>query len=172
MNRVLVVSKTRMWGGRVCVGGHDLDEGMQSLRLLRFPGTNMPADTKFEIGQVWKLSYEPIPHIRPPHVEDVHVDPRGARLVDTIEPLGPFLRKRVTVWKRAPFEGALLRTDSGTGYVPAEGPFPSCSTGYWSGSSFWSSTARVGICFAPTGGGDGFATSALPSPRSGSSRER
>jgi hypothetical protein len=45
--------------------------------------------------------------------------------------LGPFLRERVTVWKRVPFEGKLMRTGSGTGYVPCEGPFPSRSTGYW-----------------------------------------
>jgi hypothetical protein len=131
VNRVLVVSKTRMRGGHVCVGGHDLDEGMHSLRLLRPDGTNMPADTSFEIGQVWELDYQPAPDAHPPHVEDVHVDPHGARHVDTVEPLVPFLRKRVTVWRRVLFEGTLLRTDSGTGYVPAGGPFPSCSTGYW-----------------------------------------
>lgn len=131
MNRVLVVSKTRMRGGRVCVGGHDLDNGMRSLRLLRPDGTNMPADTGFEIGQVWKLQYQPEPQPQPPHVEDVLVDPRRAQLVDTVSSLGSYLRDRVTVWEDVPFEGKLVRTDSGTGYVPVEGPFPSCSTGYW-----------------------------------------
>jgi hypothetical protein len=131
VSRVLVVSKTRMRGGHVCVGGHDLDEGMRSLRLLRPDGTNMPADTRFEIGQVWELSYQPVPHAHPPHVEDVHVDPHGARHVETIEPLDTFLRTRVSAWAGVPFEGTLRRTDSGTGYVPIEGPFPSRSTGYW-----------------------------------------
>ena len=130
MSRVLVVSKTRMRGA-VCVGGHDLDDNMRSLRLMRPDGTNMPADSGFEIGQVWELRYEPSPHARRPHVEDVLVDTRGAQQVDTVSPLGPFLRNRVTVWKDVPFEGKLMRTDSGTGYVPSEGPFPSCSTGYW-----------------------------------------
>lgn len=131
MSRVLVVSKTRMRGDHVCVGGHDLDEGMRSLRLLRRDGTNMPADTRFEVGQVWELSYQPVQQAHPPHVEDIHVDPHGAQHVDTIEPLGTFLRERVSAWKGVPFEGTLLRTGSGTGYVPIEGPFPSCSTGYW-----------------------------------------
>lgn len=27
--------------------------------------------------------------------------------------------------------GDPARTNSGTGYVPIDGPFPSCSTGYW-----------------------------------------
>jgi hypothetical protein len=127
VSRVLVVSRTRMRGGHVCVGGHDLDRDMRSLRLLRPDASNTP----FEIGQVWELDYEPVPHVHPPHVEDVRVDPNTARYVDTLEPLGPFLRERVTVWKGVPFEGTLLRTNSGTGYVPVEGPFPSCSTGYW-----------------------------------------
>jgi hypothetical protein len=53
------------------------------------------------------------------------------RHVDTIQSLGAFLRTRVTAWARILFEGTLLRTNSGTGYVPIDGPFPSCSTGYW-----------------------------------------
>ncbi len=131
MSRVLVVSKTRMHGDHVCVGGHDLSEGMHSLRLLRPDGINMPADTRFEIGQVWELDYQPASHIHPPHIEDVHVNPHRARHVETIEPLGSFLRTRVNAWERVLFEGTLQRTKSGTGYVPIGGPFPSCSTGYW-----------------------------------------
>jgi hypothetical protein len=34
MSRVLIVSKTRMRGYHACVGGHDLDESMRSIRLL------------------------------------------------------------------------------------------------------------------------------------------
>jgi len=120
-----------MRGDHVCVGGHDLDQAMRSFRLMRPDGSNMPADTRFEIGQVWKLDYRPSAAIQPPHVEDVLVEPRGARQVEAIAPLGRFLRKRVTVWEKVPFEGKLARTDSGTGYVPIDGPFPSCSTGYW-----------------------------------------
>lgn len=131
MSRVLVVSKTRMRGGHVCVGGHDLDQGMRSLRLLRPDGTNMVADTRFAIGQVWELNYQPAQDVQPPHVEDVLVDPHRARHVDAVAPLGAFLRERVAVWTGTPFEGGLRRTDSGTGYVPIDGPFPTCSTGYW-----------------------------------------
>ena len=131
MSRVVIVSKTRMRGGRVCVGGHDLDKDMRSLRLLQADGTNMLSDTRFEIGQIWELTYRGSPRVRKPHVEDVLVDPRGARLISTLSRLGSFLRERVTVWEGVPFEGKLKRTDSGTGYIPSEGPFPSCSTGYW-----------------------------------------
>jgi hypothetical protein len=131
VSRVLIVSKTRMRGAHVCVGGHDLDNDMRSLRLMQPDGTNMPSDTRFDIGQVWELDYRPSPHIRKPHVEDVMVGQRGARQIDTVSPLGPFLRSRVTTWKGVPFEGTLMRTGSGAGYVASEGPFPSCSTGYW-----------------------------------------
>jgi hypothetical protein len=131
VSRILIVSKTRMRGDHVCVGGHDLDESMRSIRLLQPDGTNMPAGTGFEIGQIWDLDYVPATDIRPPHVEDVLVNPNGARHVDTIQSLGAFLRTRVTAWTGTLFDGTLLRTNSGTGYVPIDGPFPSCSTGYW-----------------------------------------
>lgn len=131
MSRVLIVSKTRMRGDHVCVGGHDLDKKMRSVRLLQPDRTNMPADARFEIGQVWELDYQPSPDVQPPHIEDVLVDPSGARHVDAIASLGAFLRSRVTVWTDTPFEGKLRRTGSGTGYVPTDGPFPSHSTGYW-----------------------------------------
>lgn len=120
-----------MRGDRVCIGGHDLDKNMSSLRLLRPDGAHMSIDTRFEIGQVWELAYQPVPHAHPPHVEDVHVEPRGAQHLDTLNQLGAFLRKRVRAWKGVPFGGTLRRTGSGTGYVPIEGPFPPCSTGYW-----------------------------------------
>lgn len=120
-----------MRGDHVCVGGHDLDEGMRGIRLLQPDGANMTARTQFAIGQVWDLDYEPAADIRPPHIEDVLVNSRRARHVDTIEFLGAFLRARVLAWSGALFEGTLLRTGSGTGYVPIDGPFPSCSTGYW-----------------------------------------
>lgn len=86
MKRVLIVSKTRMRGGHVCVGGHDLDERMRSLRLLQPDGTNMPADARFEIGQLWELNYQPAPNVQPPHVEDVLVDPSGARHTESGDP--------------------------------------------------------------------------------------
>lgn len=71
MSRVLIVSKTRMRGDHVCVGGHDFYESMHSIRLLQPDGTNMPAGTRFDMGQVWDLDYEQATDIRPPHVEDV-----------------------------------------------------------------------------------------------------
>ncbi|MHB1469594.1 MAG: dual OB domain-containing protein [Solirubrobacteraceae bacterium] len=127
-----MVSKTRMRGGRFCVGGHDLDDAMRSVRLLRPDGTNMPADTRFEVGQVWRLDYEPAPYAQPPHVEDVLVRPSEAERMHAVDRLGIFLRNRVKVWTETLFDGKLRSTGSGAGYVPFDGPFPPCSTGYWS----------------------------------------
>jgi hypothetical protein len=95
---MLIVSKTRMRDDHVCVGGHDLDEKMCSVRLLQPDGNNMPASTRFEIGHVWDLDYQPAPNVRPPHLEDVLVDPNGARHIETIQSLGAFLRERVSIW--------------------------------------------------------------------------
>lgn len=105
MKRVIIVSKTRMRGDHVCVGGHDLNERMRSLRLLQPDGTNMPADARFEIGHVWELDYQPAPDVQPPHVEDVLVDPSGARhrriryvgVADTADRIEPGTLVRVSL---------------------------------------------------------------------------
>lgn len=131
MSRVLIVSKTRMRGDRVCVGGHDLDDNMRSLRLMRPDGSNMPADTAFEVGDIWEFQYSPSPHAVVPHVEDVLVRAEDARKVDARTDLAVFLRAEAVIWSTGAFEGKLVRTSSGAGYVPIKGPFPSCSTGYW-----------------------------------------
>jgi hypothetical protein len=82
-------------------------------------------------SEIRAAQYAAARDIRPPHVEDVFVKFHGARHVDTIQSLGAFLQTRVTVWTMTLFDGTLLQTGSGTGYVPIDGPFPSCSTGYW-----------------------------------------
>lgn len=173
MSRVLIVSKTRMRGDHVCVGGHDLDESMRSIRLLQSDGTNMPAGTRFEIGQVWDLDYEPAIDIRPPHVEDVLVNSHGARHIDTIQTLGAFLRTRITPWTGTLFERALLRTNSGTGYVPIDGPPHRAAPATGFPNSPWTSTATVVTCSAPTaGGGAAFVKSGWSRPPLGSSPKR
>ncbi len=57
MSRVLIVSRTRMNKGRVCVGGHDLDRDFRSVRLLTPSGMNMPEEKPLVIGEIWELDY-------------------------------------------------------------------------------------------------------------------
>ncbi|HZL47477.1 MAG TPA: hypothetical protein VFC30_00510 [Solirubrobacteraceae bacterium] len=58
MSRVLIVSKTRMRGDHVCIGGHNLDESMRSIRLLQPDGTNMPARSVGLYRLTWRVGGE------------------------------------------------------------------------------------------------------------------
>lgn len=73
MSRVLVVARTRMNQGRVCVGGHDLDQDFRSLRLLTKAGMNIKEEVGIDIGDILDLDYQDHPEPDPPHVEDVLV---------------------------------------------------------------------------------------------------
>ena len=146
-----------MRGDRVCVGGHDLDEKLRSVRLQQLDGTNMPADARFEIGQVWELNYQPAREVQPPHVEDVLVDPSGIRHTDSIDQLGAFLRDRVTgprhrsreSYYGLPAERAMCPpTVLSRPVVPATG----------SRKTRWTSMATAGTCFVQMEGVDASGT--------------
>lgn len=51
-------SRTRMNQGRVCVGGHDLDQDFRSLRLLTKGGMNIKEAAEIDVGEIWQLDYE------------------------------------------------------------------------------------------------------------------
>jgi hypothetical protein len=134
MSRVLIVSRTRMNKGRVCVGGHDLDRDFRSVRLLTPSGMNMPEEKPLVIGEIWELDYTDHDDLDPPHVEDVLVT--GGKRVDVIPrgELAAYLAERVTPWNGSPevlFDGTVAATPSGRVYVPDDGPLPTHSTGYW-----------------------------------------
>jgi len=130
--RVLIVSRTRMREGRVCVGAHDLAD-FRSLRLYKHDGTYLNETDPVAIGQIWDLQYRPKSDLEPPHVEDVIVAGEGAARVGREPNLSALILQRDEIW-RAPdelFEGRLHFTEAGSAYVPADGPLPSRSTGYW-----------------------------------------
>ena len=131
MSRVVIVSRTRL-GNRVCIGGHDIDLDMKSLRLLTPQEDNQLADSPLGIGDVWELEYQPRPTVTPPHVEDVLVT--SGKRVERVPDLGSYLIDRVPIWVEGPealWDGTLRATPNGRALVLAEGPIPSCSTGYW-----------------------------------------
>lgn len=78
--RVLIVAKTRMRGGHMCVGAHDLENAFRSLRLFPTDNTRYREDAPFEIGDVFDIEYRHRPGERHPHVEDVTVTRLGRRL--------------------------------------------------------------------------------------------
>jgi hypothetical protein len=134
MSRVLIASRTRMNSGRVCVGGHDLDDDFRSVRLLTPSARNMPEDKPLKIGDIWELDYAAREDPDPPHVEDVLVS--GGKRVDAValKDLAAYLSERVTPWTGSSeelFDGTVVATPSGRVHVPEEGPLPNHSTGYW-----------------------------------------
>jgi len=134
MSRVLIVSRTRMNQGRVCVGGHDLDHGFRSLRLLTKAGMNIKEEVEIDVGDVVELDYADHPEPDPPHVEDVLVG--QARRVETlsVKDVRKLILENEVPWTGTPdaiFEGTVAATPNGRVHVPGDGPLPTRSTGYW-----------------------------------------
>lgn len=129
--RVLIVSKTRMQHG-VCVGGMVMNTS-RYVRLMERGNRYQSSDTPFEIGQVWDLRAIDRNPVQAPHVEDIIVLEK--KLVDQVDDMATFIRDRNTIDHIGGFDGlfeGLVRcTPAGTGYVPADGPMPQRSVGFW-----------------------------------------
>ena len=69
---VLIISRTQMGGGNVCIGGFDMSQN-RNIRLLTSNGGNQPGNASFQIGQIWKIAYTPKTNLVSPHTEDVMV---------------------------------------------------------------------------------------------------
>lgn len=65
MERVLIVAKTHISNYKACVGGLTRDTN-KSIRLLCPDGSNQPANTPYDVGQVWELEFYPRAEITPP----------------------------------------------------------------------------------------------------------
>src|SRR5579871_831505 len=130
MARVLIVAKTHMGKDTACVGGLNLETN-SSVRLLTRNGSNQPADTPFDVGQIWELEYYYPSKITPPHVEDVVVV--RAKYLDKSSDLLNTLLQRVPIWRGNTTElfDRLLTFDNGKAYIDTKKPIPNCSTGYW-----------------------------------------
>jgi len=132
MSRIVVVARTRMHGGHVCIGGHDLNRKFRGLRLLDRFGDHWPSDSPFLVGELWDMCYLEKGSARPPHVEDVCV--MEYRRMGQAEDLKGLVLKHVRPWIGAPevlFDGTARSTESGAAYIPSSGRLPRCSTGYW-----------------------------------------
>ena len=127
--RCLIVSKT--WAGRdVCVGALAADRS--NLRLTEQDGSHfLPADTAYEIGQVWELSYTPCENLVAPHLEDVLVT--SSEFSNTIPNLVELLPNWVQPWLggvASLFDGKISGpTLSGSGYIQDD--IPRQSVGFW-----------------------------------------
>lgn len=137
MARVLIVSKTRMKGERVCVGGIDIDN-RASLRLLDNNGWHEDVSfCEYEIGDIWNITYahnsnRPLPHCN----EDVNVLTKskiGVLLGDDVSMLDVLMIIKFRYYEgsiRNIFNGLTKLTERGRMYV-SEPEIPDHSTCFW-----------------------------------------
>jgi hypothetical protein len=136
MNKILIVSKTKMENEKVCVGGIDLSNSM-SVRLLDRNGSHeSKEDCPYNIKEIWNIEY--IRYPRPlPHSEDIRVVSRtksGVLIQDMDISILDVLKKiNFKIYSgniRETFEGKLNCTDSGSLYISVEN-VPQNSTCFW-----------------------------------------
>lgn len=129
--KVVIVSKTHM-SSIVCVGGIDTDNN-RSVRLLQEGGYNQPADTEFEVGQLWEIDYSPRKDVIPPHTEDVIIH-KKQRINQEVNINKVIKNSGIDVWKGSPrclFNRLIGFTQSGSGYISHRIGLPIQSTGFW-----------------------------------------
>lgn len=129
MERVLIVAKTHMKSG-VCLGGLTRAQN-RGVRLLPPNRPHYPADTQFEVGQVWDMEFHNAAGVEPPHVEDVFVT--REKFVAQVPNIREILLARIHPWQGGPeqlYDG-LLRISGGKGYISEHNAIPAMSTGFW-----------------------------------------
>lgn len=133
MSRVVIVSRTKMAEGRVCVGGIDA-ENSSPVRLLDETGCHeYLSDCPYEIGELWNIEYIRDHRRDAPHTEDVKVINRsriGPIPISMIEALNRTTTKIYKGSLRDTFEGCLQYTSSGSMYINNDN-VPTHSTCFW-----------------------------------------
>lgn len=130
---VLILSKTKYGSTLVCVGGICVSN-KQFIRLLNQGGYYQPADTKFNIGDVWDITFTVNPNRKEPHNEDVTI--HTYNFVKKIYPLETYIKNMgVPIWNNNIsniFEGKILWQKNGKGYFSENiNNYPSHSVGFW-----------------------------------------
>ncbi len=130
---VLILSKTKYGTTQVCVGGICVNN-KQFVRLLNQGGFYQPADTKFNIGDIWDVSFTSVTTKREPHNEDVII--HSYKFIRKIYPLETYIKNMgVSIWKNNVaniFEGKILWQGNGKGYFSENiKNYPSHSVGFW-----------------------------------------
>ena len=94
---VLILSKTKYGSSQVCVGGISISN-KQFIRLLNPGGYYQPADTQFNIGDIWDISFSVNLNRKEPHNEDVTII--NCKFVRKIFLLETYLKNLgVLIWK-------------------------------------------------------------------------
>lgn len=131
--RILIVAKTHL-SKAVCVGA--LAVNGRFLRLLDEHGANPPVHTDYEVRQIWEIKCRKAHRIRPPHTEDVNVLYKEyLGTLDISRPMLDVLGKcKVKIWQGSPdvlFDGCLLWSEKGSGFLNKSCYLPKNSVGFW-----------------------------------------
>lgn len=132
MPRVLIVGKTRMDGLR-CIGALGVDDN-KSYRLLTSDGKNYPANTEFNLGQVWDVELRAEPDLTPPHTEDHRTNRQQLMRTLSMAQLNDFIQDRFTapiVVPRQLFDGKLRFAQNKKAFIWPESKRLNYSTGFW-----------------------------------------
>lgn len=127
---VLIVAKTHMKNGS-CVGGYDITN-KRNVRLLNSTAENQPADTDFNVGQVWEIDYSNRQILTPPHIEDVLVSSK--KYIREEKNIYSFLINTVPIWRGDPtniFDGKVNFPQGKSCFVSNKRGLPSQSVGFW-----------------------------------------
>lgn len=130
---VLILSKTKYGNTQVCVGGICITS-RQFVRLLNHGGYYQPANTQFNIGEIWEISFTVNTNRREPHNEDVTI--HSYKLLRKIYQLETYIKNMgVPIWKNNIiniFDGKILWQKNGKGYFSEKiQNYPSHSVGFW-----------------------------------------
>ncbi|NOQ71157.1 MAG: hypothetical protein GQ574_04085 [Crocinitomix sp.] len=134
MQEVLILSKTH-FGGLYCVGGIVIGTN-QYVRLINAGNVYQPANTKFEVGQIWEIDFNNPKKVIEPHNEDVTIKKIGKRL-SSKEPqhLAIHIQQMgVPVWVGSPrnlFNKLLKWTSKDKGFINDPSNLPTHSVGFW-----------------------------------------
>lgn len=139
MAQVIIVSRTRMADGFVCVGGVDVDN-RRSVRLLDARGRHETAETcPFMIWDIWDIDYYPNQRRPNPHTEDVNVTRRMK--IDRVDAPNMsvnrfaelMLNSNIPIFRGSlfsVFDSKLRHTDNDKLYISKE-DVPTFSTCFW-----------------------------------------
>ena len=130
---VLILSKTQYGPTQVCIGAICINSN-QFIRLLNPGGFYQPANTPFNIGDIWEINFSINQNRREPHNEDVTIN--NSTFIKKIYPLETYIKNLgVPIWINNVtniFEGKILWQNNGKGYFSENiKNYPSHSVGFW-----------------------------------------
>lgn len=131
---VLILSKTQMNNGRVCIGG--LTPKGRYVRLLDKQENNQAENTDLAPRHGWEIKSDEHKDNVPPHVEDIIVHSKIGKgtLKDGIT-IKDFIEERnIPIWRGHPdglFDRLIQWTPNGNGYIDKEVGIPNHSVGFW-----------------------------------------